>query len=164
MVTNHWVNSSFDNFSWTTGTSLPNRDIVIPAGATLKRFVVSGTHMLGSTNGVNLAAVGTFYIQQTVSITTAPYAGHILFQRQEIIPFELVGLYDPVSGGRIYSQLFAGADMFFGINERTAFGKRSGAAFTVRYASFIGGGIGWTGLMSNSSATANFRCMYETSP
>jgi hypothetical protein len=164
VVTNHWVASSFDNVGWTVGTTLPNRDIVIPAGATLKRFVVSQTRMQGTTNGIGLGAVGNFDLVQTVSIISGPYAGHTLWASRRAIASQFVGLYDVAVANRVYSELINAGDNEFLINERTAFGTRTGAAFTVRYASGVSGGIGFTGLISNASASANFRVLYETSP
>jgi len=164
LVTNHWVESSYDGVGWTVGTVFPNRDLVVPAGATMKRFVVTNNDYQATTNGAGLAAVGNFALRQSVDIVSGAYAPRRLLLRRCPIPKQVVGLYDPVSANRIYSELLHGGDNEFEINEKTSYGLRSGPTFTVRLSTQITGGLGFTGLLSNTNATVLFRVLYETLP
>lgn len=164
MATNHWVNTAFDGLAWAGGTVLTNLDIAIPAGATLKRFVIDRTRMQGRSTGVGILAVGGLILSQEVRITTAPYLGHVLFHQDIAIPATLAGFHDPLTAQRIYTMYYNGADESFTINERTAFGLRSGPGFTVRYSSSVRSTLGFTGGVGDPLASANFRALYETVP
>lgn len=163
MVTNHWVSSSSDT-GWVPGATFTTRNIAVPAGATMKRFVVRAHVIQGTTNGANLGAVGNFYCTQDVTIVSGDYATRNLYHQDVAIEAQLAGLYDVASGARIYSQLLNCGDERFLIDQRCSYGKRDGAGFTVRYTGAIFVGPGFTGLLSNSHATAEFRVLYETLP
>jgi hypothetical protein len=130
----------------------------------MKRILVRNTRMQATTIGVGIPAVGNFGLRQTIDIIAGDYNPRNLFLQRIALPCQLGTLYDPSSGGRIFSQLINGGDNDFRINERVSYGLRSGAGFTVRYAASIYEAGGFTGLVSNSSATAQFRVLYETVP
>lgn len=164
MVTNHHVFAAYDNTDWNPGSSLPNLDAVIPAGATLKRFQVHGTVIAGTTNGEGLGATGNFNIDQTVTIVAGQYATRELLRRRVAIPGQILPIYDVILAKRIYSQSINGGDNEFLINQRCSYGLRIGAAFTVRYAAFISVAAGFGGAVSNRTASAVFSLFYETMP
>lgn len=163
MVTMHRIDASVDGAVWQVST-FDRRDLAIPAGATLKRFLVTGVRISGTTNGIDLNAVGNFQAQQRVYIVGGPDDGTTLWRTSKSIPFELVGLYDVAVANRVYSQLINGGDETFYINERTSYGKRDGPGFTLRLDTFFQQIRGWTGLLSNQWFSTVFSAFYETLP
>lgn len=164
MVTMHSVFSSYDNVGWTVGTSFPNLDVAIPAGATLKRFIVSNQFYQGTTNGLVFSAIGNWGIRTEVAIVAGQYATRSLFLHRCALPQQVVGLYDNVALNRVYSSAICAGDQDLLIDQRVSFGTRSGPGFTIRCTNTIVGGLGFTGALANTGGTARFLCIYETLP
>lgn len=163
MVSYHWLDAGTFG-AWVVGAGLTNIDIDIPAGATLKRCISIGHIIQGTTNGVNLAAVGNFWMNQRLVIVGGPNNNHVLYRSAHALAGQLVGLYDVVGANRIYSQLINVGDEVLGFNVKTSIGKRTDPTFKVRYQYALSVGPGWTGLLSNAQASIGFAALYETLP
>ena len=163
MSTMHRAFASKDS-GWVADAVAADLNIVLPAGATLKRFLVHNQEIKGTTNGVDLGAVANWSYGITISFTAGQYVGRTIFQRTCAVPVQTVGLYDVVAADRIYSQLINGGDETFFVDQRVSFGLRSGPAFTINIRTGIQQGPGWTGLLSNSRYRMIFTVIYETVP
>lgn len=163
MVTNHWLEVGSGG-PWAPGGALVDLDIAIPAGATLKRFVAYDHEFVGTTHGAGQGAVGNFTLFRKIWITNGPYTNHVLWQDIVSLASQIVAFHDVVLAAQIYSQQINAGDQGLMINERTAFGKRSGPGFNLRYSVTSRIGPGFTGLVSNALQNRAFKAMYETLP
>ena len=163
MVSNHWQIQGTGG-PWNALGSLPNIDIAIPAGATLKRFVAFDHQFNAIQTGLAFNVVGNFSILQQVTIVGGPDNGHTLWQSIHPLTSNVVALNDVTTIQRVYTQYVNAGDDTLMINERTAFGKRTGPGFTLRYAVATFVGPNFAGALSYSSYNYAFKALYETVP
>jgi hypothetical protein len=156
----HWVQAGFQT-SWSGTTVLPAADVVIPAGATMKRFVVSNFAITGKTVGSNQDTLQPIYCDEQVKITTNPYLNHILYDTTRMVPVQSLStmVTELGIGYRIYTQIVSAGDLELGINEKTSYGKIGGAAFTVRFQASIFP-KGPTPSLASGAVKYNFRALY----
>lgn len=163
MATMHEAFASKDS-GWVAGATMATLNILLPAGATLKRFLIQNQIITGTTNGVDLGAVANFYYGQFVSFTSGQYVNKVIFRKQYWIPNQVVGLYDVLAANRIYSQLINGGDETFFVDQRVSYGLRSGPEFNIQLVTGNAIGPGWTGALSNTKYQVIFKVIYETVP
>lgn len=163
MATMHKVIAAFDD-GWVADAPMAQLDILIPAGATLKRYLVHAQTVSGTTNGIGVAAAGRFSYGMTVSFTSGQYVGDVIFRKQWAIPTQTVALYDVLSNARVYTQYLNGGDETFFVDQRCSYGLRSGPAFNLRLDTRSYVALGWTGLLSNARYSVIFTAIYETVP
>jgi hypothetical protein len=163
MATMHEAIASADT-SWAAGSVMATLDIVLPAGATLKRFLIQNQIMTGTTTGAGFGSVANFYYGQNVSFTSGQYVDRVIFRKQYAVANELVVLYDNATLQRIYSQLINCGDETFFVDQRASYGLLSGPAFNLRLVTGNAVGPGFTGALSNTKYQVVFKAIYETSP
>lgn len=159
----HWVNTAYDTSFPVGGGALPNLDIDIPAGATMKRFLTRDIRVIGTTSGYTVQRVSPQYMRWRVKIISGEYAPRVLYQATYSIPYTAVCLYDNASVGtafaRVYSMFELACDKEQAINEKCSYGLATGAGFTVRVESSVNQQAGTPAFMSGD-ASATFAALY----
>lgn len=163
MVTNHWVEVGSGG-PWAPGGALVDLDIPIPAGATLKRFLAYDHEFVGTSHGAGQGAVGNFTLFRRIWIVGGPYNNHTLWQDIVSLTSHFLAFYDVGLATQIYSMQICAGDQGLMINERCAYGKRTGPGFTLRYSATSRIGAGFTGLVSNANQNRALKALYETLP
>jgi hypothetical protein len=130
----HWLTSSVDT-GWTGLATTPWIQINVPAGATIKRFVVNLATITGKITGSSTNIMQPIYCNQTVDMPSGQYAGRILYQQAVRVPCDnLSTMVSEVGIGlRQYDQIICAGDRELGINEKTSYGKLGGSAMVMRY-------------------------------
>lgn len=131
MPTSHWVFSSVDSSSVGPFFSR-NLDVVIPAGATMKRFILKGTRLTGKHSLADFEKVNVVYQNSTVDVIAGQYNGRSLYRTTRRVPMEVTALYDSTTLERIYTSYYSAGDQDLGFNVRTSYGTADGPGFTVR--------------------------------
>ncbi len=163
MVTSHWIDAGYQE-GWNAGETPKVINAPIPAGATLKRLIVSENVIEGRAGGDNIGSVGSIYVRRTIVSTGPEYADHIFYTDIVAIEGHFVALYDSTTLERIYTVYFNTGDERLLINQQLSFGKRTGLGFNVRYTFQIAADPGGVLPIANSLKIARFRLLYETMP
>lgn len=126
----HWLTASVDT---QFNLGLPTAQapaISLPAGATMKRFMVRKTFYQANNNGTggnNSYDVG---IRWQVAFTAGPNNGRVIYSTDRRVPF-VSTIFVPIAGSNTYCWWGAG-DNELGFNERCSYGLASGAAAAVQ--------------------------------
>lgn len=162
MTTNHWVFGSRDT-AWAGPTVFGVIDIVIPAGATLHRFLLKDVEINGTASGEGFHTCEAHYMLWSVDIVLGQYAPRKLYSTIRRIPQDLTALWETTTSKRIYTQHMNSGDVEHGFNVKCSYGKTGGAAFTVRLTSAIAVPAGTLG-SANGRAQFSFWALYSTTP
>lgn len=128
----HWLAPGFDFGGTGANQVFPDLDAVIPAGATLKRFLLRNCHFYCNDGGDAFNKLIQRYITFDVNIVAGQYSPRQLYKTSRTIPFEVAAFHDVLTAQRLYSGYHHAGDLELAFNQRCAFGKNTGAAFTVR--------------------------------
>lgn len=131
MPTSHWVFSSVDSSS-VGPFFVRNLDVVIPAGATMKRFILKGTRLTGKHSLADFEKVNLIYQTSTVDVIAGQYNGRNLYRTTRSVPMEVAAVYDSATFERVYTSYYHAGDLELGFNVKCSFGTASGPGFTVR--------------------------------
>ena len=155
----HWLNTSYDQAWPAGGGTLTNLDVVIPAHATMKRFVVRNTGIQGVGTGIGFDMVVNLFWLCSIDIVAGQYSPRNLFGTQRAIPAQVVALYDTPTTQRVYTHYVNAGDNELGINEKASYGLTTGGTFTVRLATSIHKQAGALSIISGR-AQAEFKVLY----
>lgn len=126
-----WTTSSMD-VGFIGFTVLPNRDIVIPPGATLKRFLIHQVGVYSNSEFDDYQQVNQLYMRQTVSITAGQYIGKELYRTNRRVPHVVTAFRDPIQILSYYTQIVGAGDQDLGANQKVSYGTADGPGFTIR--------------------------------
>lgn len=118
-------------------TTLPDRDIVIPATATLKRFIVHRTRVNATSEFDHYSQVNALTMNMTVEIVAGQYSPRMLYRTSRHVTHEVTAFRDPIQILSYYSQFVNAGDLELGINQKVSYGTSDGPGFTIRLASSI---------------------------
>lgn len=165
MTSYHWLTGGIST-TW-TNTTPPNHSdsFSIPAGGEVRKVLVNKFQISGVQTGQNYNIIAPFHIQTTATFTAGPHSGRQVAGLYCRIPGQITALYDPLTAQRIYTQYFWGGDETFLVNEKMAYGTRSGAAATLQ----VGVSIVYNliaGLTYTSSGFFGYsaKVLYSTNP
>lgn len=138
MGTYHWINAGYTlGFSpWQVLS--PDLTLNVPAGSTLKRFVLHNTNIGAFTTGLNVNQVCSLWVQYDLTISAGQYAGRRIFLTTRAVPHQVVGFHDVLTAARVYTVSAQGGDNELGFNQRCSYGTADGPGFTVRLQTLIG--------------------------
>lgn len=159
----HWITAGFFTSTQAGNNTLPDCQVTIPAGGTLKRFMVNGPQFMAFYSGNDVNKIQNVRSQFNVTLGGGQYAGREIFSCVRAHPQQVVGIYDSSQGpgfGRVYSQWQCVGQLELGFNEKCSYGLATGPSFTVTLASRIltQNGQGPLYLLGNYGLT--FRCLY----
>lgn len=135
----HWVTGG-GSTAFNGQTIFTPVNIAVPAGATMKRFMLKGVQILGYADQTDLGAIHPLSWYSLVEITSGDYAGREIYRTYRRIPMETIGIYNPLHSpgpSAQYAQYVSAGDLEIGFNERCSYGKRTGPGFNVRFSSAI---------------------------
>lgn len=161
----HWTRGSFNIDSFGPLPIGPNViDLNIPAGATLKKFVVCNTMCQGWIQGNDYRSTTPIHITQTVTFTTGHYAGRILWEQIQMPEQSSSAFINAVTGNQFYQMYFNGGDTIFGINAKCSYGDLSTPAMNLEYSATIAA-QGW-GVSSTQRIEfySTFKALFQTTP
>lgn len=131
MPTSHWVFSSVDSSS-VGPFYVRNLDVAVPAGATMKRFLLNNCSVTSRHSEEGFQQINMLYQQTTVEVISGQYNGRELYRQTVRVPMEIAAFFDSSNFQRIYSAYYYAGDRELGINEKCSYGTRDGPGFTVR--------------------------------
>jgi hypothetical protein len=150
----HWLAASFSQNTTVGNSVLPDLNIALPAGATLKRFITRGNFQ-GLFSGYDVNFLQPLYTTFQFQFSTGPNAGRIIHYDTRIIPAQYLALFDTTypTNNRIYTQICNAGDLELAVNEKCSYGKASGAAANFQCLTRI--------LAQNSTAPAHLTGNYQ---
>lgn len=128
----HWVSSVNSTFAFPGNAhNLGPAALAIPAGSTVKRFIIRRHVINFVQTGNAYTTVGTWYHSQSLSFTTGPYAGRGIYASYRAVKPQLTAVYDVAATQRIYSGFFSDGDETHFVDQRCSYGGPSSAAQTL---------------------------------
>jgi hypothetical protein len=162
LPTAHWIQGGYDT-SWVEGTALAAVNLDVPAGATMKKFLMRQIAVTGIQNSTDWNGVGPLRMTMGVDIVSGEYAPRQLFLTSRRIPSEFVGVVGGIPPNDEYFQYISAGDNELGFSEQCSYGTAGGPGFRVR---FTGGIFGAPGVLMHQTGNIilNFRILYFTTP
>src|SRR5438445_8123861 len=136
----HWLDTAYDTPYLAGGSSMPDLELFIPAGATLKRFLTRQTRVVGSITGFGNEYVNPQYMNFSVDLIFGEYGARNIYKTTRAIPFQVAATYQPPGVGPsslAYSQWNLACDQELAINQKTSYGTIAGEGFLMRLTSYI---------------------------
>lgn len=138
MATYHWINAGYSLGFSPFQVLAPELSLNIPAGSTLKRFVLHNCNIGAFTTGTDVNRVCSLFAQYTLYISAGQYAGRNLFTTLRRVPHQVVGFHDVLTAQRVYTVSASAGDNELGFNQRCSYGTADGPGFTVKLRTLIG--------------------------
>jgi hypothetical protein len=155
----HWTFAAYDTNGVGSSAVMPQLDLPIPAGATMKRFLTRGNLFLADDGGTAYDRVIQRYMTYDVDIVSGQYFPRNLYRTKRRIPLNAVALFDSLADGRVHTGRHAAGDLELGFNQKVSYGTADGGGFTVRLSSSMNRMPGSLEL-GNWKCTCEFRALY----
>lgn len=162
MVTAHWTGGAFD-LSFSNPGIIAPIDVVVPAGATVKRFLTRDTQCDLIRTGVGFEYASGFYSGAVVQIIAGEYSGRVVYQTARALDCDVTALYDNATLQRVYTCVARAADRELAINQKCSYGTAGGPGMTWRFTTGVSNMRGIT-LPFSGHYVLTFRLLYYTNP
>jgi hypothetical protein len=158
MSTAHWLQGGGSG-AWTAGTPQPNIDIVIPAGATVKRFMLRQVSFSGYATGTDFNSLAPLHYLVSVDIIAGEYSPRNIYLQDRRLPSEFCVYFKTTAVKPDFTQYVGGGDQDLGFNQRCSYGTAGGPGMTFRMASGV---FAASGALNNPAGNwnAQFRVLY----
>lgn len=162
MSTAHWVQAGQDTV-WNVNTAVTPSQVVIPAGATMKRFTltevsVNGVHTANAYNGVS-----PLRLTYSIDIVAGQYAPRRLFSTSRRVPVDFAAFTGGIPVVQAYFAWVSGGDNELGCDQAVSYGTAAGPGFTVKITLGVFGANGTLTAMTGG-IKYNLRALYLTTP
>lgn len=138
MGTYHWLNAGYTLGFSPFQVLSPDLLLDIPAGSTLKRFILHDCNIGAFTSGTDVNRVCSLWANYTLDIISGQYAPRQLFHTTRAVPHQVVGFHDVLTAQRVYTVSAQAGDNELGFNQRCSYGTADGPGFRVRLRTLIG--------------------------
>lgn len=136
MPTSIWHSASYDT-GFSPWQVMPDCNITIGAGGTMKKFIVTGTSVSGFTSGTDVNRVCSLYMVFEIDIVAGQYSPRSIFRTMRRVPHQVVAFHDVLTAQRVYTVSAQGNDLELGFNQRCSYGTSDGPGMTVRCRTLI---------------------------
>ena len=126
-----WTEAGFDYSGFVNAHFFSDVPLTIPAGSTLKRFLVRRVVLDGYSTSGDYRGNTPPSLYLDVKFTAGHYLNRYIYRTCRGIPFQQSSLFDVVLGNQYYTNYYWGGDNEFGINERCSYGKVGYPAMTL---------------------------------
>lgn len=131
LVTSHWTSTGYDA-AFTGDFTMPALDLGIPAGATLKRFLIRATSFTWRFRTDTDSEIYPLSLQMEVNVIAGDYMDRQLYRTRRKLADTVVAWRDPVVIRDTYVWWGNSGDNELGVNHELSYGKADGIGFTMR--------------------------------
>jgi hypothetical protein len=134
----HWTQSRVSITSFYLAGNIPLPNVVLPASAILKRFVINGLDIRGIATGTGFNVIDNYALSMTIQLNNPLYGLRQLFYGSYRLRSMNTALYDIATTQRIYTQYLSIGDQDCGVSKRTSYGQTgSGTISTISHQFFL---------------------------
>lgn len=162
MTTSHWLRGGHDG-TWNINAAFTPTSLVIPAGATLKRFQVNEFVIEGITTSGAYNGVSPLHCTYSIMVTAGQYNGRRLFSTSRRVPVEFTAIAAGIPVTQAYFAYVSAGDNELGCDQPCSYGTAAGPGFTITMTLGVFGVSGAGGGMSGH-VQYTFAALYLTTP
>jgi hypothetical protein len=118
----HWLTIGGGNGVWSNAAAFNTNTVAIPAGATIKRILVSKNKWQGKAQTTTEPPPESLNLNQTLELDSGFYGTRDIWTASHTFRYTGFGVYNVNALRTTYSAIYGGGDEEFGINHACEYG------------------------------------------
>lgn len=130
----HWITTTIGQPNFTGSTTLPQCDLVLPAGAQLKKFLIKDNLFTGISSGASINFLNNLTARRIVKFTAGPFLNRVVYSDFRRMHSDYLVFFDTTQGpgtNRVYATILNSCDEDLFVDQKCVYGKAAGPTQTL---------------------------------